>query len=60
MLRYSGINNKRSTCAGISYQETLKRNKMLSLRARRLKHQLLFLFKLKKNDTNLSFNDFSL
>ena len=54
MLRYVETRPIRS----LSYQEKLKRNKLLTLSARRIKHQLLFLFKLKNNRVNLPFDDF--
>ena len=48
------LDNMRS----LSYKEKLKKTNLLSLRARRIKHQLLTIFKIMNNDINLSFDDF--
>ena len=48
------LDNMRS----LSYKEKLKKINLLSLRARRIKHQLLTIFKIMNNDINLSFDDF--
>ena len=41
-----------------SYQDKLKKANLLSLRARRIKHQLITLFKIKNKMIDLDFNDF--
>ena len=42
----------------LSYQQKLKEIKLLSLRARRIQHQLTIMFKMKNNMVDLCFDDF--
>jgi hypothetical protein len=42
----------------LTYQEQLKRTKLMSLRARRIRHQLIVVFKMKNRTIDLSFEDF--
>ena len=42
----------------LSYQHKLKKAKLLSLRARRIQHQLITMFKMKNNLVDLCFEDF--
>lgn len=42
----------------LSYQQKLSRTKLLSLRARRIQHQLMIMYKMKNNKMGLCFDDF--
>ena len=42
----------------LTYQEKLRKLKLHSLRARRIKHQLMFMFKMKYNFIDLSYDSF--
>ena len=42
----------------LSYQQKLSKAKLLSLRARRIQHQLTIMFKMRNNMIGLSFDDF--
>ena len=42
----------------LSYQQKLKETKLLSLRARRIQHQLMIMFKMKNKKVDLCFDDF--
>ena len=46
------------TLRPLSYKEKLKKVKLLSLRARRIKQQILTAFKIKNKGMSLSFDDF--
>ena len=54
MRMFKLMNNVRS----LSYKEKLKKANLLTLRARRIKHQLMIAFKIKNNDMDLCFDDF--
>ena len=44
--------------SSLSYKAKLKKARLLTLRARRIKQQLLITFKIMNNDMNLCFEDF--